>query len=246
MGIGAINQAVYIRGLHAGVTMYITDVELIVPSEEGTDWWPTWSAVGGNAILTKRTSVEDKKKIFPQTVSPSAQGGLIGTLGLSTLNVTDSGTGPSARIRFALVGKAVEDGVEVDVDQVGSVLVETSEWGGLGGIFLLKPYARPDTTNVIVQLGGTDPVFASNSNDALQSPRGIELLVTVDVKAKKLGLKAIVMQDGWHDAFNYALKGIFFAHEAGVGWAIGAAGLGAGAVGAAVGGGFEAFKAIVL
>jgi hypothetical protein len=47
---------------------------------------------------------EDQKSMLPYTVSPNVDDGRIGEMGLSTLNVTDSGRGPSVKIEFTFTG----------------------------------------------------------------------------------------------------------------------------------------------
>lgn len=167
--------------------------------------------------------------MFPFTVSQNENDGRIGEVGLSTLNVTDSGEGPSARIEFTFTGAVPIAGQLCPVDQKGQITVSTTEWGSVWGIFTLKPYARPDKTIISYNVAGSGIGTKSNGNDNLQSPRGIELMAIVKPNTAEFGLNAEVMSDGWKTAFDYALKGIFWGHEAAIGWVFGAVGLTAGA-----------------
>lgn len=67
MGIGAVNQVVYIGKLPEGVTMTITDVKLKVPDTPNCDWWPTF--LGNKKLLTKNSSVSITA--FPSLLHPS-------------------------------------------------------------------------------------------------------------------------------------------------------------------------------
>ncbi len=219
MAIGTLNQTLKIRSLPKGVTLKVVDVQLKLPG--GGDWWPTFN--GNGKLLTKNNIESEKKRMLPFEISPSHNDGLIGTVGLTSLAMLDSGAGPSVVLDIEF-SAAEKPNASPAVCAKASITVSSDDWGSWTGIWKFQPWARPDNTIVSYSLtvaGSTTKQETRNKNLQLQSPNDVDVLVAVNAETNQLGMYVSVNSDRWKTAFDWALSGIFWGHKEAVGWVFG-------------------------
>ncbi|KAF2130137.1 hypothetical protein P153DRAFT_431179 [Dothidotthia symphoricarpi CBS 119687] len=209
MAPGNITQALYARGLPPGVKLVVTDVTFTVP---GSDWWPGFQ--GPHKSLYKNTSEADKQSMFPMEATSYVHNGYIGSAYLSSQSLFDTGHGPEIYIKYSLSGSTTVNGQTVDLSHVtGQITVSTTDWSLV---------SRPDYCNVTYQVQNQQVHNLSNAVQAGQSPKDVSFVFGVNPLEKQVGVNVAVDEDVTKDLIDYALKGIFKAHEKAVGWVVGA------------------------
>lgn len=143
--------------------------------------------------------------------------GYIGTAGLTSLSVFDTGAGPEIYLRFQLEGTTTSSSVEGTTNinlsgTQGFITLATTEWG----------YAsRPDYCNVTYQLMDLAPRNLANQTPLMQSPKDVSFVLGANARDRQVGINASVDPDVTKDLIGYALQGIFTAHEKAAGWVVG-------------------------
>ena len=132
--------------------------------------------------------------MFPYTVENDHK---IGDVGLSTLNMTDSGEGPSVQVSFTFSGEVTIAGKQGPVDQKGQLTISTTNWNPW-----YKGFSRPDKTIISYHIIGSGIETEDNENLDLQSPRGIEMRVAIKEDTGQLGIVAKIEFDAWKTAFG--------------------------------------------
>lgn len=151
--------------------------------------------------------------MLPIEVTKERNDGYIGTAGLTSLSVFDTGAGPEIYLRFQLVGTTSVDGQTIDLSGTrGFITIGTTEWG---------TFSRPDYCNVTYQLMDLSPRNLGNSTPLLQSPKDVSFVLGANAKDRQVGINASVDSNVVKDLIGYALKGIFTAHEKAAGWVVG-------------------------
>ncbi|KAF2993898.1 hypothetical protein E8E13_002691 [Curvularia kusanoi] len=205
---GSVSQVLKIATLPEGVKMTITNVSFNIPSGNNS-WWPTFAGI------TKNSSPNDKKNTFPFEVSPTINHGRIGEVGLTSLSVFDSGEGPSASIEFTLSG-----GVFSKRAQKGSITVATSEWGSWTSLW-------GNANQVVLAYGFSDCPIVTKTIDIAVSghTQELNLEVALDKEGQKPAMRWGRETSLAFDAANLLLSGVYYVHEKGYEWALGAVGI---------------------
>ncbi|KAL1644337.1 hypothetical protein SLS61_008844 [Didymella pomorum] len=211
---GSVSQVLRVGTMIEGLKMHITDVQFTIP-EGSNSWWPTFAGI------TKNSTLDDRKKVFPFEVSPAISGGRVGEVGLTSLSVFDSGVGPTACIAFILSGEILINGKKTLVGQKGTINISTNEWGGFWSL-----YGNADKIFLAYNL--VDSIPFNCLVDIPVSGHTKELITAIgldkDQPGDRLGIKVVPEENFAFDAANFLLGGVYYAHEAAYGWAFGAIG----------------------
>ena len=151
--------------------------------------------------------------MLPFEITKDWRDGYLGTAYLSSTSVFDTGAGPEIYLRFKLQGTTSVNGQNMDLSNThGFVTISSTEWG---------LSSRPDYCNVTYQVMDQPPRNLANMLPALQSPKDVSFVVGADPKEDKIGVNATIDSNVTKELIEYALKGIFYAHEKAAGWVIG-------------------------
>jgi len=140
--------------------------------------------------------------------------GYIGSAYLSSQSIFDTGHGPEIYIKYSLSGSTTVNGQTVDLSHVsGQITVSTTDWS-------VGP--RPDYCNVTYQIQNQQVRNLSNEVPTGQSPKDVNFVFGANAQENQVGVNVTVDENVTKDLIDYALKGIFKAHEKAIGWVIGA------------------------
>jgi hypothetical protein len=151
--------------------------------------------------------------MLPIEITKELRDGPIGTAYLYSTSVFDTGAGPEIYLRFQLQGTTSVDGQDIDLSNThGYITISSTEW---------STTSRPDYCNVTYQVMDLPPCNLANSIPTLQSPKDVSFVLGANAKDHQVAINASVDPDNIKDLIDYALKGIFSAHENAAGWVIG-------------------------
>lgn len=157
--------------------------------------------------------------MFPFEVSPTINDGRMGEVGLTSLSVFDSGTGPTACIEFILSGEILIHGKKTQVGQRGTINISTSEWGGFWSMY-------GNANKIVLAYNLIDSPSVNHIVDIPISGHTKELIMelALDKKGSQLGISVETEKNLAFDAANLLLGGVYYVHKATYSWAFGAVG----------------------
>lgn len=154
---------------------------------------------------------------MPFQVSMKVWDGLIGCAHFEPHNgLWSHGEGAKVAIDFRLHGTTAVADKSIDVDEAGTIVVSTTDWGGP---------SRPDFVNITYswKRSGADPVNIALGIPANLAgmPDDLYFVFAVNPETTEVGVVTTTDKDVLRSVVDQALNGIFWAHGRLFGWAIG-------------------------
>ncbi|KAI9709004.1 MAG: hypothetical protein M1812_007817 [Candelaria pacifica] len=191
MGIGNMVFPLYVRKLPENMKFTITEIKPVDPAE------------GGNWYKYASTAAT------PFTLDTTTSAGKIGDFYLACNSTFQSGPGPSYEIRFRIDGTSPTN---VSSSRTGFLTLSTTSWG---------TFQRPDNGLVSFVFDGSASHVLSFPTPTLTYLDDVNIVVEWLPKENALGLTVTSDKTFTKQLAEYAIGGIFKAHEKAASWAIG-------------------------